>query len=109
LKGDVLLDDAYLGGEKPGAPGRGSPNKVPIVAAVSLNDAGRPVYLKLTALSGFTTEAIKSWAKASLMPGCDVRSDGLACFAGVIDAGCAHSLVGPANSLSTAGGHLHGG
>jgi transposase-like protein len=30
LKGDVLLDDAYLGGEKPGAPGRGSPNKIPM-------------------------------------------------------------------------------
>jgi transposase-like protein len=93
LKGDVLLDDAYLGGEKPGTPGRGSPNKVPIVAAVSLNEAGRPVYMKVTAISGFTTDAIKSWAKASLMPGCDVRSDGLACFAGVIDAGCAHSFV----------------
>lgn len=93
LKADVLLDDAYLGGEKPGTPGRGSPNKVPIVAAVSLNDAGRSAYMKLTALSGFTTQAIKSWTGANLMPGCDGRSDGLACFAGVIDAGCSQSFV----------------
>ncbi len=27
------------------------------------------------------------------MPGCDVRSDGLGCFAGVMDAGCAHSYI----------------
>ena len=29
----------------------------------------------------------------NLEPGCDVRSDGLGCFAGVIDAGCAHSYI----------------
>ena len=28
-----------------------------------------------------------------MLPGIDVRSDGLACFAGVIDAGCAHSYI----------------
>ena len=28
-----------------------------------------------------------------MVPGCDVRSDGLSCCAGVIDAGCAHSFV----------------
>ena len=93
LKGDVQLDDAYLGGEKAGTPGRGSPNKVPIVAAVSLSEAGRPSYLKVTAISGFTTQAIASWAKVNLSPGSDVVSDGLACFAGVIDAGCAHTFV----------------
>lgn len=93
LKGDVVLDDAYLGGERPGKPGRGSPNKVPIVAAVSLTADGRPLHMKATAISGFTSAAIASWAKTHLMPDCDVRSDGLACFGGVIDIGCAHSYV----------------
>jgi hypothetical protein len=42
LRGKVQLDDAYLGGERNGGkPGRGSENKVPIVAAVSLDVAGR--------------------------------------------------------------------
>jgi transposase-like protein len=31
LEGDVQIDDAYLGGEKPGKVGRGAANKVPIV------------------------------------------------------------------------------
>ena len=93
LAGNVQLDDAYLGGEHPGVVGRGSPNKVPIVAAVSTNDAGHPMRVKLAPVGRFTREAIASWAKANLLPGCDVRSDGLSCFAGVIDAGCAHSYV----------------
>jgi transposase-like protein len=93
LRGNVVVDDAYLGGEKPGAPGRGSTNKVPFVAAVSLNEKGHPIYMKATAISGFTRQAIASWAKASLKPGCDVLSDGLACFSGIVEAECAHSYV----------------
>lgn len=62
LAGDVQLDDAYLGGEHPGVGGRGSPNKVPIVAAVSTNDAGRPMRVKVTAIGSFTREAIANWA-----------------------------------------------
>lgn len=93
LAGDVQIDDAYLGGERPGVVGRGSPNKVPIVAAVSTNEAGHPVRVKLSTVAGFTREAIAHWAKANLLPGTDVRSDGLSCFAGVIDAGCAHSYI----------------
>jgi transposase-like protein len=93
LRGDVQMDDAYLGGELPGVPGRGSPNKVPIVAAVSLDGQQRPLRVKLAPLAGFTRDAVADWAKLNLAPGCDVRSDGLACFAGVIDAQCAHSFI----------------
>ena len=40
LRGKVQIDDSYLGGELPGGKaGRGSENKIPIVAAVSLNEA----------------------------------------------------------------------
>ena len=93
LSGSVQLDDAYLGGERPGIGGRGSPNKVPIVAAVSTNEEGHPLRVKISPVPSFTRETIATWAKANLLPGCDVRSDGLNCFAGVIDAGCAHSYI----------------
>lgn len=73
--------------------GRGSPNKVSIVAAVSTNDAGHPMRVKIASVGSFTREAIANWAKANLLPSCDARSDGLSCFAGVIDAGCAHSYI----------------
>ena len=44
-------------------------------------------------VSGFTSEAIAKWAKASLAPGCTVTSDGLGCFTAVITAGCVHQPV----------------
>jgi transposase-like protein len=97
LAGNIQLDDAYLGGERPGVGGRGSPNKVPIVAAVSTTSRGHPLKLKISAVATFSRDAIARWAKANLVPGCDVRSDGLGCFAGVIDAGCAHSYIVVAN------------
>lgn len=44
LDGRVEMDDAYLGGERSGGKvGRGSENKVPIVAAVQTTPQGRPV------------------------------------------------------------------
>lgn len=94
LDGQVRLDDAYPGGELPGGKaGRGSENKVPFVAAVSLNAEGHPMHVKMAPVPGFTRKAIANWAKADLSPGCRVVSDGLACFAGVADAGCLHQPV----------------
>ena len=72
-------------------------NKVAFVAAVSLDDNRYPLHAKMSVLPGFTRKAVADWARCNLRPGTNVRSDGLACFAGVIDAGCAHSyiVVGP--------------
>ena len=91
LCGTVQVDDAYLGGElNGGTAGRGSENKVPFVAAVSLDEEGHPLRAKLSRLPGFTRKAIADWAGTALSPQSTVISDGLACFAGVTDAGCAH-------------------
>lgn len=91
LSGAVQLDDAYLGGERTGGKvGRGSENKVPFVAAVSVDSQGRPLFIKLNLISGFTSKAIGQWAQSNLMPGTLVTSDGLGCFAAVADAGCIH-------------------
>lgn len=94
LDGQVQVDDVYLGGELAGGKaGRGSENKVPFVAAVSLNTEGHPMYVKMAPVPGFTRKAIADWAKTDLSPGCLVISDGLACFAGVTDAGCQHQPI----------------
>jgi transposase-like protein len=93
LSGTVQVDDAYLGGERAGGkPGRGSENKVPFVAAVSLNDEGNPLYTKMTPVPSFTSDAISKWARSNLAPAADVLSDGLGCFAAVTDAGCTHRV-----------------
>jgi hypothetical protein len=63
---------------------------VPFVAALSLNEKGYRVYLKLTQVAAFTRDAIEQWAKTHLAPGTVVTSDGLGCLTGVIDSGCVH-------------------
>jgi hypothetical protein len=98
LGGEILVDDAYLGGERVGGKaGRGSENKVPFVAAVSLDPEGHPLHTKMIPVPGFTCAALTGWAKAALAPGSRVHSDGLARFAGVIAAGCQHHaiIIGP--------------
>jgi len=91
LQGTIQVDDAYLGGELSGGKaGRGSENKVPFVAAASLDAKNHPVYLKLTPVPGFTLKAIADWAQQHLSPSSLVISDGLACFAGVKEANCLH-------------------
>ena len=94
LNGRVDIDDAYLGGELSGGKaGRGSENKVPFVAALSFDEDGHPLYVKMTPVSGFTSEAIGAFAKDNLAPGCIVLSDGLPCFAAVTEAGCQHTAI----------------
>jgi hypothetical protein len=91
LAGQVQVDDAYLGGECSGCKaGRGSENKIPFVAAVSLSDDGHPWRAKLSPVPAFSLKAIAQWASLHLAPGSTVRSDGLACFSAVTAAGCNH-------------------
>ena len=52
LDGDVPIDDAYLGGEKPGKTGRGAGNKDPFVIAVATRD-GKPTFMQLRRVAGF--------------------------------------------------------
>jgi transposase-like protein len=61
LGGVVQIDNAYLGGELSGG------------------EAGR-----------FTTRAISSWAQNHVAARTTIITDGLACFAGVAEAGCKH-------------------
>jgi ribosomal protein L37AE/L43A len=101
LEGEVQIDDAYLGGEKPGKPGRGAANKTPFVIAVETRE-NKPVYTQLRRVSGFTSAAIKSYAAANIASGSRVTSDGLACFAAVTEAGMKHRAIVTGSGRPTA-------
>ena len=92
LKGDVQLDDAYLGGEKPGKRGRGAANKIPFVIAVQTRE-DKPIYTQLRCVAGFTNSEIKAYAAASIEAGSPVATDGLACFAALTSAGMVHRPI----------------
>ena len=92
LAGDVQIDDAYLGGEKPGKTGRGAGNKVPFVIAIATRE-GKPVFMQLRRVAGFTKEAIRDYAAANIESGSWVLSDGLGCFLGLKQAGMRHLSI----------------
>lgn len=94
LCGRVEIDDAYLGGERPrekGKAGRGAPGKTPFIAAVETDDDGKPQRMVLQVVTGFTSAQVRDFAKRKLNRSADVYTDGLQCFAAVIDAGCSHT------------------
>lgn len=78
----VEIDDAYLGGEKPGTRGRGSENKVPFVIAVQINPQGHPLYVRLAPIP-FTQDAVATWSRQCLAASAQVVSDGLGAFRAV--------------------------
>jgi transposase-like protein len=90
LTGRIEIDDAYLGGEvQGGKPGRGSPNKVPFVAAVQTTEFGQAVAMCLSKRP-FTKESIQAFAEKSLAAPATLVSDGLGCFTAVRGMGIRH-------------------
>lgn len=103
LEGRVEVDDAYLGGARPGGKrGRGSQNKVPFIAAVETSQEGRPLHAIFSKVKTFGREDVKAWAIAHLTAASIVVSDGLDCFKAVKAAGATHapSVVGKARKSS---------
>ena len=93
LKGNVQMDDAYLGGEREGSVGRGAEGKTPFVAAVETTDDGKPHKIILRRVKAFSKAELRKLAGAALESGAEVVSDGLNCFAAVTDAGCTHTAI----------------
>ncbi len=94
LKGIIQIDDAYWGGEYHGGKsGRGSPNKIPFVAAVATNEEHHPISMQFSALKGFRKSEIARWSQKHLDPSCMVVSDGLSCFTAVTSIGCEHTSI----------------
>ena len=89
--GRVEIDDAYLGGERPGGKrGRGAAGKAPVVAAVETTAERKPRRLRLSVVKGFRKKEVERIAKRDLVPGSNVVSDGLSCWPAVEKAGCTH-------------------
>jgi transposase-like protein len=81
LHGDVIADDAYLGGKHAGKPGRGSENKVPFVAAVELTEEGHPLRVRLDAIPDLKAASVREWARNALDPSVHLVTDGLSSLA----------------------------
>jgi transposase-like protein len=93
LDGRVEMDDAYLGGERSGGKsGRGSENKVPIVAAVQTTPTGEPIVACLRQ-QPHTEEEVAVFAAAHIATSATVLTDGLWCFRATTMIGATHQRV----------------
>jgi hypothetical protein len=93
LDGRVEMDDAYLGGERSGGKtGRGSENKVPIVAAVQTTPSGRPIVACLRQ-QPHTEQEVAVFAATHIAPSATVVSDGLWCFRATTLVGAEHERI----------------
>lgn len=102
LDGRVETDDAYLGGKKQGKRGRGAAGKTPFVAAIQTNNKGKPHFMCLTPVAGFTHEALRQWPTKCLASTAHGVSDGLWCFGAVTHTAAQHQhhFVRSGNAIS---------
>src|SRR3954447_6535807 len=93
LDGRVEMDDAYLGGYRPGKRGRGAAGKRPFVAAVSTSDDRRPREIKLLPVKGFREKEVEKLGGEHLFPASHPVTDGLSCWTVAAEAGLEHRAM----------------
>jgi hypothetical protein len=98
LDGRIEMDDAYLGGHRPGKRGRGAAGKRPFVAAVSTGDDRRPRKIKLLPVKGFRKKEVKRLVSEHLATTARLVTDGLSCWTAAAEAGLEH------RAMATGGG-----
>jgi transposase-like protein len=103
LTGRVEMDDAYLGGQRPGKRGRGAAGKQPFVAAVSTTDERRPRKLKLLPVKGFRKGEIARLVATHLASTSHIVTDGLNCWTALKEAGLEHTAMVTGSGKQAAG------
>ncbi len=93
LDGRVEMDDAYLGGHRPGERGRGAAGEQPFVAAVSTTDDRRPRKIKLLPVKGFRKKEVRKLVARHLASTSRLVTDGLRCWTAAAEAGHEHTAI----------------
>jgi hypothetical protein len=79
LDGRIEVNDAYLGGERPGKRGGVSANNVSFLVVLQTTDDGRPMLVRMNRIA-FANDAIEAWADKALAASARVIADSLNCF-----------------------------
>ena len=103
LDGRVEMDDAYLGGHRPGKRGRGAAGKQPFVAVVSTGDDRRPRKIKLLPVKGFRKKEVKRLVAEHLASTSRLVTDGLSRWTAAAEAGLEHRAMATGGGKRAAG------
>jgi transposase-like protein len=93
LEGIVEADESYLGGEKPGKPGRGASGKALVLLAVQLlpgNETGR---IRLAHVSDASGQSLVGALEAMVTSGSEVKTDGWRGYNDLESKGYRHTVV----------------
>jgi Transposase zinc-ribbon domain/ISXO2-like transposase domain len=107
LDGRVEMDDACLGGRRPGKRGRGAAGKQPCVAAVPTSDDRRPRKIRLLPVRSFRKREVRRLVSEHLASAGRVVTDGLSCWKALAEAGLEHTAM--VTGSGRRAGHRSGG
>jgi hypothetical protein len=79
LRGDVEVDQSFLGGPEPGVPGRGALGKVLFAGAVEVEERGFG-RARLGVISDASADSLAAFLDANLEPGSCVITDGWSAY-----------------------------
>ena len=86
LNGIVEMDDAYIGSSTKGKKrGRGT-EKANFFVALSLDEEGRPKYLKMDVAENLQQKSVRAFAERSIEAGSTVKSDGYRSYIPALEA-----------------------
>lgn len=102
LRGDVEVDESFLGGPEPGVPGRGALGKVLFAAAVEVNE-GRIGRARLGVIPDASTVSLAAFLDANVEPGSRVITDGWSAYPGATRDRYPHQ----GTSVAASGLHAH--
>ena len=94
LSGTVEVDEAYLGGERPGKPGRGALGKTLVLVAVEDNQ-GKTGRIRLKRVRDASAASLNKAVEECVEPGSAVRTDGWTGYYQLAHKGFVHSVARP--------------
>lgn len=95
LSGVVELDDAFVGGKKPGKRGRGSAGKTSVLVACE-NNNGCPGFVAMKVINSVSKKEIEKFTKEHIRPSTTVRTDAYPANNGVSSHAILEKKVTPA-------------
>ncbi len=99
LQGTVEVDETYVGGARPGKPGRGAEAKAIVVIAVedtSITDIAKRGIgrIRLARVSDASSDSLNAFLQANVCPGSRVRTDGWKGYTPIPSDVYTHDIVG---------------
>ena len=92
LRGEVEVDETYLGGEEPGVIGRKTDKKAIVVVAVEVHRPRGFGRIRLKRVPDVTAESLVPFVQDAVEPGAVVRTDGWTAYASLSNHGYIHNV-----------------